>query len=378
MGPLAGIKIVEFGGMGSAPFCAQMLTDMGAQSIRIERKDGPAVRLGAPKYNILFRGRKAIYIDFKKAEGIKIALKLIEKADATIEGFRPGAMERLGLGPEACLQHNPKLVYGRLTGWGQDGPLCQVAGHDINYLALSGGLHAIGRKGGQPIPPLNIIADYAGGGLMLAFGIVCALMERHHSGRGQVVDAAMIDGCAALFGSFYGWWQAGVWQNQRGVNILDTGAHFYNTYETADGKYIALGSLEPAFYKQMLELVGIDDPDFKEQMDSHRWPELKEKLAAVIKKKTRQQWCDIMQDADACFAPVLSFDEAIAYSHNKARKTFIEIDGVMQPAPAPRFSISQPEVKEPPTEPGVHTRQALLEWGFGNEEIDALKASEVI
>jgi len=377
MGPLKGLKIVEFGGIGPGPFCAQMLADMGAEIIRIERKGAPGAATAA-KYNIWHRSRRSIDLDLKKPEGIAAALQLVETADALIEGFRPGVMERLGLGPDVCLERNPGLIYGRMTGWGQEGPLKQAAGHDINYLAISGGLHAIGRAGQPPVPPLNIIGDLGGGGLMLAYGIMCAVFERQNSGKGQVVDAAMVDGCAMLMGAFYGWLSAGTWKDERGANLLDTGTHFYDTYETADGKYISLGSIEPQFYKLLMSLAEIDDPEFKEQMNPKLWPKLKEKIAAVFKTKTRDQWCEIMEGTDVCFAPVLSLSEASKHPHNVERNTFVEIEGVVQPAPAPRFSRTKAEIQGPPPVPGEHTEVALQDWGFSPEAVENLRKAGVI
>jgi alpha-methylacyl-CoA racemase len=372
MGPLNGIRIVEFGGIGAVPFCAQMFADMGAGVIRIERKDGPKARLGAAECNVWFRGRDAVFLDFKKPETRSLVFKLIDKADATIEGFRPGVMERLGLGPEACLARNPRLIYGRLTGYGRQGPLAHAAGHDINYLALSGALHAIGPRQGRPVPPLNIVADLAGGGLMLAFGMVCALLERRTSGRGQVVDAAMVDGCAALMGAFYGWWAGGVWRETRGSNLLDGGAPFYGTYETADGKYVALGAIEPEFYRTLLRCIGADDLDAGDQMDEGRWKTLKDRLIEVFKSKTRDEWCALMAGHEACFAPVLSFEEALHHPHNQARKTFTRIRGIPQPAPTPRFSRSRPNQPSPPGAPHPRVRDALLAWGLAPEDLSGV------
>lgn len=377
MGPLEGIKIIEFGGIGAVPFCGQMLADMGARIVRIERKNGPNARLGEAKFNVWFRNRHSIFLDFKQSKSREILFKLIERADATIEGFRPGVMEKLGLGPDECFARNPKLIYGRLTGYGREGPLSMAAGHDINYLALSGGLHAIGHQGDRPVPPLNILGDLSGGGLMLAFGVVCALHERHKSGKGQVVDAAMVDGCATLLGAFYGWWAGRVWRDDRGVNLLDSGAPFYDTYETSDGKYIAVGSIEPEFYRAMLKSAGIAaDPG--EQMNTKRWPEMKEKLAEMFRSKTRDEWCAIMEGADACFAPVLSFSEAIGHPHNVARETFVDVEGVVQPAPAPRFSRSRPEIVIPAAEPGENVFITLSEWGFSRLDIAAFKNGGLI
>ena len=373
MGPLSGIRIIEFGGIGAIPFCGQMLADMGANIIRIERKGGPKARLGQAKFNIWFRGRNAIYLDFKKPEIKTLIFRMIDKADGTIEGFRPGVMERLGFGPDVCLHRNPKLIYGRLTGYGRQGPLSEAAGHDINYLALSGGLNAIGHKGGPPVPPLNILADLGGGGLMLAFGLVCAMLERKTSGKGQVVDASMVDGCAALLGAFYGWWAAGVWREERGVNLLDSGAPFYDTYETSDGKYIAIGAIEPEFYASLLKKIGLDDVDLEQQMNQKEWCLLKKRITAVIKSKPRDEWTAILDGEDTCFSPVLSFEEAIYHPHNVSQKTFLDIDGVKQPAPTPRFSRTQPEVPKAPKEPDMSVDQSLAAWGLSLNEIMGLQ-----
>jgi alpha-methylacyl-CoA racemase len=378
MGPLEGTKIIEMGGIGPGPFCAQMLADMGADILRVERW-GSARRMLEPKHDVWHRGRRSISINLKKPEGVEAFLKLIEQSDALIEGFRPGVMEKLGLGPDECLARNPMLIYGRMTGWGQDGPLATVAGHDINYIALAGALHAIGRPGQNPVAPLNLLGDLGGGGLLLAFGIVCALLEAKKSGEGQVVDAAMVDGAAILMGFFFGLRNAGMWTDDRGTNLLDGGAHFYDTYETADGKWVSVGSIEPQFYALLLKHTGLDaDPDFETQMDPSEWPKLKEKIAAVFKAKTRDEWCEIMDGTDVCFAPVLTFEEAINHPHNVERGTFVEVDGSMQPAPAPRFSRTKPEITGPASEPGSDTESALADWGFGRDEIEALKSAEAI
>jgi len=378
MGPLKDVKILEVGGIGPGPFCAHVLADMGADIIRVDRK-GQTALLVESKYDIWRRGRRSITLDLRKPEGVELALTLIEKADALIEGFRPGVMEKLGLSPEICLKRNPKLVFGRMTGWGQEGPLSKVAGHDINYIALSGALHAIGQAGENPSIPLNLVGDLGGGGMFLAFGIMCALYEAQKSGKGQVVDAAMVDGASILMGAFYGMWAAGVCNDKRGTNMLDGGAHFYNTYETKDGKWVAIGSIEPQFYALLLKHAGIeDDPDFNNQLDIAKWPELKKKLAEIFKNKTRDQWCEIMGDVDICFAPVLSYEEAVKHPHNVARKTFIEIDGIAQPAPAPRFSRTKTDIPLHPPKPGEHNRSALLDWGISDTEIEKLKKADVI
>ena len=377
MGPLEGMKILEVGGIGAAPFCGYMLSDMGADILRIDFKGRPRSYLEA-KYDVLYRNRRSISIDLKNPAGVKAVLRLIEQSEALIEGFRPGVMERLGIGPEVCFKRNPRLVFGRMTGWGQEGPLSQAAGHDINYIALAGTLHAIGRPGEKPVPPINLLGDFGGGGMLLAFGIMCAVYEVRKSGKGQVVDAAMIDGAAALMAVFYGMSAAGEWSDQHGTNLLDGGAHFYDTYETADGKWVSIGSLEPQFYELLLKYTGIDDPKFQPQANRERWPELKEKTAEVFKSKTRDEWCKIMEGTDVCFAPVLSFEEAVNHPHNIARNTFVAVEEVMQPAPTPRFSRTQPEIKWAPPNPGEHTESALADWGFDAGELKALKISGAV
>ncbi|HUW36506.1 MAG TPA: CaiB/BaiF CoA-transferase family protein [Rhodocyclaceae bacterium] len=377
-GPLAGVRVVEMVGIGPGPFCAMMLADMGAQVIRIDQKRGSA-RAVLPgqgtRFDVLARGRSAIAVDLKQPGAAELVLRLVAAADALIEGYRPGVMERLGLGPELCLERKPALVYGRMTGWGQTGPLAQAAGHDLNYIALSGALHAMGRPEAPPPPPLNLVGDFGGGGMMLAFGVVCALLEARASGKGQVVDAAMTDGAALLTAMVYGFKAAGAWSNSRGANLLDGGAHFYDSYACADGKYVAIGAIEPQFYALLLEVCGITDPDFSAQMDTRRWPELKAKLAAVLATKTRDQWCALMAGSDVCFAPVLDLDEAPAHPHNRARQTFIDIDGVVQPAPAPRFSRTPPGVPSPPAAAGPGTDAILADWGLAAEEISAMRAA---
>lgn len=368
MGPLAGVRVVEFRGLGPGPHAAMLFSDMGADVIRIDRKGQGAV----DKSEITLRGRRAVALDMKKSEGVEAALKLIDKADALIEGFRPGVMERLGVGPEVCLKRNPRLVYGRMTGWGQFGPLAKVAGHDINYISLSGVLHSIGRQGEKPVPPLNLVGDFGGGALYLAFGMVCALLEARTSGQGQVIDAAMTDGSASLMAMIYGLAASGDWKDARGVNFLDSGAHFYNTYETKDGKWISIGSIEPQFYRELLEKTGMTAPAFENQNDRQEWPELRTRLAGVIKTKTRDEWDAIMLGTDVCYAPILSMSEAPSHPHNAARGTFVEIDGVVQPAPAPRFSRTAPEIQGPPQSPD--NRASLGAWGFSSSEIDALEA----
>ncbi len=376
MGPLNGVKIIEVGGIGPGPFCGMMLSDMGADIIRVERKGG--LSLSESKYDLLTRNRRSISINLRNPQGVHTLLRMLEQVDALQEGFRPGVMEKLGIGPDVCLKRNPRLVYGRMTGWGQEGPLARAAGHDINYIALSGALHTIGRKGQKPVPPLNLVGDFGGGGMLLAFGMVCALYETRKSGIGQVVDAAMTDGSATLMAMTYGLKAAGLWTDKPGTNLLDTGAHFYDTYETADHKFIAIGSIEPQFYELLLKLAEIDDPDFQNQLDFAQWPQLKEKLSIVFKTKTREAWCEIMEGSDVCFAPVLSMSEAPEHPHNKQRKTFIKNEGVLQPAPAPRFSRTEPEIKGPPPTPGQDTENVLADFGFSGREIESLKLSEAI
>ena len=380
-GPLAGLKIVEMVGLGPGPFCAMMLADMGAEVIRIDQKRKPGSKTLAhlnTRYDVTARGRRSLALDLKKPRAVAVALQLIAGADALIEGYRPGVMERLGLGPDICLQANPRLVYGRMTGWGQTGPLAAAAGHDINYIALTGALHAIGRPAEPPPPPLNLVGDFGGGAMMLAFGIVCALLEARNSGKGQVIDAAMTDGAALLAAMIYGFKAFGGWSTQRGANLLDGGAHFYDSYACADGKFVAIGSIEPQFYALLLELCAITDGDFQAQMDADAWPQLKDKLRALFKTRTREQWCALLEGTDVCFAPVLDLEEAPQHAHNRARQTFIDIAGVVQPAPAPRFSRTPPEVTRPPAGAGEHSAEVLADWGLSPDEIQALKEEAII
>ena len=370
-GPLSGYKIIEIAGIGPGPFAAMLLADMGAEVIRVDRAQsvtGPAPE--NPNFDLLLRGRKNIALDLKNPDGVNALLELVEKADAIIEGFRPGVMERLGVGPDVCLARNPKLVFGRMTGWGQEGMYAQAAGHDINYISLAGALAHYGRAGEAPVPPLNMVGDFGGGGMFLAYGVVCALLEAQKSGKGQVVDTAMVDGTAVLMTMFWAMKAIGAHdENKPGTNLLDTGAHFYDVYQCKDGKYISLGSIEPQFYKLLLELSGLDsDPDFKKQMDRSMWPSLKEKVRATFLKKTRDEWCKIMEATDVCFAPVLTMSEAAEHPHNKERHTFIDAFGQTQPAPAPRFSRSTPTIAMPPAHPGQHTAEVLKAWGVSNVE----------
>jgi alpha-methylacyl-CoA racemase len=377
-GPLAGIKVLELAGIGPGPFCGMMLADMGADVVRIDRAD--RVKGGdpaKPPKDVLARGRRSVAVDLKQAEGVETVLKLVEQADVLIEGFRPGVTERLGLGPDVCAERNPKLVYGRMTGWGQEGPMAHAAGHDINYIALAGALEPIGRKGQRPLPPLNLVGDFGGGGMLLAFGVVSALVERATSGKGQVVDAAMVDGAATLMAMFHSMNAMGVW-GERGTNLLDTGAHFYDTYETSDGKYISLGSIEPQFYAELIEKSGLAGEELPQQMDQSQWPALKEKFEALFKQKTREQWCDLMEGSDICFAPVLSLSEAPKHPHNVHRETFVERSGVVQPAPSPRFGRTNPQLDRPPSHAGQHSEQVLADYGFDAAEIARLRDAKAI
>jgi alpha-methylacyl-CoA racemase len=379
MGPLEGIKVVEFAGIGPGPFAAMVLADLGAEVLRIDRAQNvTGTDPASPSLDLLNRGRRSAGLDLKRPEGVETALRLIDAADALIEGFRPGVMERLGLGPDVCLQRNPRLVYGRMTGWGQNGPLAHAAGHDINYISLAGALGPIGRKGEAPVPPLNLVGDFGGGGMLLVIGVLAALVERQRSGRGQVVDAAMVDGAALLMTIFHGMRAAGYWTDERGTNLLDTGAHFYDVYETADGEYVSVGSIEPQFYAELVDLAGLEGDDLPPQMSRDNWPDMKERLARIFKQKTRAEWCQIMEGSDVCFAPVLSIPEAYEHPHNRARGTFLEIAGTPQPGPAPRFDRTPAEISGPPPHAGQHTDLALSSWGFSDEEIAELRSAKAI
>src|ERR1700683_954378 len=330
MGVLSGYRVIELAGIGPGPMCAMLLSDMGADVLRIDRAADAGLGIAMdPKYSLLNRGRRSVAFDLKKTEAIEAVLKLVAKADALIEGFRPGVTERLGLGPDDCLKRNPRLIYGRMTGWGQEGPLALAAGHDINYIALSGALHSIGGKGEGAVPPLNLVGDFGGGALYLALGVVAGLLEAQKSGKGQVVDAAMVDGAASLMTAIYGMHGSGFWNNERGDNILDTGAHYYEVYETRDGKHVAIGSVAGKFYDELLELSGLKREELARQNDRDHWPAMKQKVAAIFKTKTRDEWCKIMEGSDVCFAPVLSMTEAPKHPHNRHRGTFIEDDGVV-------------------------------------------------
>ncbi len=379
MGPLSGVRIVELAGLGPAPFCAMMLADHGAEVIRVDRVSEGFGLAGDPARDVLSRSRKGIRVNLKCAPGAALLRRLCQSADGLIEGFRPGVMERLGLGPEVLLADNPKLVYGRVTGWGQDGPYAQMAGHDINFIALSGALHACGVAGGKPVPPLNLVGDFGGGGMLLAFGMVAALLHARSSGKGQIIDCAITEGSAVLMSMMYSLRAAGRWADQRGVNMLDSGAHYYNTYETSDGKYVAVGAVEPQFYTQLLRLVGLpEDERFQAQNDSSRWALLRDELVRVFKSKTREQWCAILEGTDACFAPVLSMSEAPAHPHNIARGAFVAIDGIVQPAPAPRYSQTPLATPTVVGSGDAVTEEILGALGYSSPQIGELKAGGVV
>ncbi len=382
MGPLAGMRIIEFGGIGPAPFCGMLFADMGADVIVIDRKR-VATNTFAPsqaaKFVLANRGKKSIALDLKQAATTELVLRLLENADGLIEGFRPGVMERLGLGPDICLAANPKLVYGRMTGWGQYGPLSQSAGHDLNYIALSGALYYGGRANSPPSSPPTLVGDVGGGALMLLAGMLAALINVQKSAQGQVVDAAITDGAALATTLLYGLHQEGRWQSRRQANLLDGGSHWYDCYECADGKFISLAALEPGFYALLLQKLGLDeDPDFAEQFDAARWPRLKQRFVEIFKGRTRHEWCDLLEGTDVCFAPVLDFDEAPQHAHNRARQTFTSLAGVTQPAPAPRFSETATKISSPPPEPGEQTDEVLRMTGLTGDEIAALRAGHVI
>ena len=374
-GPLRGFRVIELAGIGPGPFCGMMLSDMGAEVIRVERRRADAGDGKRPR-DVMARNRRSISVDLKTPEGVEVVLRLCKTADALFEGFRPGVTERLGVGPEPCMARNPQLVYGRMTGWGQTGPLARAAGHDINYIGLAGALHAIGEPGGKPVPPLNLVGDFGGGGMLLAFGLVCGLLEASRSGKGQVVDAAMVDGAAALMAGFFS--MGSFFSDKRGTNLLDGGAHFYNTYETKDGEHICVGAIEPQFYKLLVEHSGVDAERFGQQMDATAWEDRKAELAQVFKTRTRDEWCEIMEGTDICFAPVLSIREAPEHPHNKERQTFVEVDGLMQPAPAPRFSRTVPEIGFPAPVPGADSAAVLGSSGFDAMEIVELQEQGVV
>jgi alpha-methylacyl-CoA racemase len=372
-GPLSGLKIIEFAGIGPGPFCGMLLSDLGADVIRIDRKPNTgAAAPQASKYDVTTRGRRSIALDLKQPAAIEVCLRLIESADALFEGFRPGVMERLGLGPAVTLERNARLVFGRMTGWGQDGPYAQVAGHDINYIALTGALHAIGSDE-KPAVPLNVVGDFGGGALYLAFGLLAAIIHARETGRGQVVDCAITDGVASLMAMIYGWKSSGFWTDKRGSNVIDGGSHFYNAYQCADGQWISIGPVEPQFYDLLLQKLEIDDPRFKQKRDKDSWPVLKARLTATFKSKTRAEWCALLDGTDVCFAPVLTMEEAPKHPHNIARGTFVEIEDVVQPGPAPRFSLTPGQIQRPPAAAGAHNDEVLADWGFSAAELTELR-----
>jgi len=379
MGALDGVRVIELAGIGPGPFCGMMLADQGAEVIQVDRV--AAVRGGDPARppgNVNGRGRRSIGVDLKSPEGVETVLRLVEGAGMVFEGFRPGVAERLGVGPDDCLARNPAIVYGRMTGWGQDGPYSSMAGHDINYIALAGVLAHIGRSDSGPVPPMNLVGDFGGGGMYLAYGMVCALLEARNSGKGQVVDAAMVDGAASLMSFIHGMLASGFHSPERGTNLLDTGAHFYDVYECADGGWISLGSIEPQFYAELLDKLGLDAERFGKQNDRDLWPELSEEIAAVVRMKTRDEWDAVLEGSDVCYAPVLTVDEAIRHPHNVARGTFIDVGGITQPGPAPRLSRTPGEVRRPPAHAGQHTDEVLSEAGFDDDEVAALRASGAV
>ena len=379
MGPLQGLRVIELAGIGPCPMCAMLLAELGADVVRVDRPAASGLGIDmAPEFHLLNRSRPSIAVDLKHPDGVETVLRLVESADALIEGFRPGVAERLGLGPQHCAARNPRLVFGRVTGWGQDGPLAKSAGHDLNYIALTGALDAIGRRGAPPTPPLNLVGDFGGGALYLALGVVAALHEARASGKGQTVDAAMIDGAASLMTSAYALRAAGVGDAPRGENILDSGAHFYDVYETSDGRYVSVAPVEPKFYAELLRRIGLESRDAPHSADRTEWPQSKARLAALFRTRTRDEWCAILEGTDACFAPVLGMDEAHRHPHNAARATFVERDGIVQANAAPRLSRTPAGIRCSPPAPGSGTRSVLADWGFGAGEIDDLAARGVI
>ncbi len=375
MGVLSGVKIVEFAGIGPGPFCCMLLADMGAEVIRVDRAMNVGKEPYEPRFNNLLRGRKNVALDLKHPDGVETALKLCDQADILIEGFRPGVMERLELGPDVVFARNKKIVYGRMTGWGQDGPIAKTPGHDINYIALTGALYAIGSKEGGPVPPLNLVGDFGGGALYMAMGALAAYIEAQKSGTGQIVDCSMVEGAASLMSSVYGMLADGRYIEEREANRLDGGCHHYNVYATSDGEHICIGSNEPQFYAEMLKTVGLDQTKLPAQTDQDHWPEMTERLAAIFKTKTREEWTEIMEQKEICYAPVLRPSEAIKHHHNMARNTFIDVDGFAQPGPAPKFSRTESRTPMGAAYAGQHTEEALADWGFGLDEVAALTAS---
>ena len=378
MGPLKGLRVIELAGIGPGPYCAMLLADLGADVIRVDRLS--ATDLGVPvdrRFDVKGRNRRSVAVDLKSPAGRDVVLRLVAQADVLMEGFRPGVAERLGLGPDVCCERNPRLVYGRMTGFGQQGPLAQAAGHDLNYIALTGALHAIGPAQGEPLPPLNLVGDYGGGSMFLALGILSALFERQTSGQGQVVDAAMVDGASSLMSLFHGLQAAGQWSPQRGSNLLDGGAPFYSTYPTKDAKYVSLAPLEPKFFAELVRRLDLDPAYVSQQYDRSCWPRMRQDIAQRIAQRTRDEWSALLEGTDVCFAPVLSLQEAPTHAHALERQAFVQVDGFMQPSPAPRFERSVPEVPTPAPEVGEHTQAVLLEFGFTKQEVAALQAQGV-
>jgi alpha-methylacyl-CoA racemase len=376
-GPLAGFRILEIGAIGPGPFCAMLLADLGAEVLRLDRSAERASE-AVSETPLLGRGRRSIALDLKHPRGLATLLRMVEQVDGLIEGFRPGVTERLGFGPDVCLARNPRLVYGRMTGWGQEGPLASVAGHDINYIALSGALAAMGRAGEKPLPPLNVVGDFGGGGMLLAFGMLAALLERERSGKGQVVDAAMTDGVGLLMTMFYEMLPSGAWKTERGSNLLDTGAPFYDVYETSDGKYVSVGALEPKFFAELMHKLELRDVDLARQNDPATWPALRKRIDTRMREKTRAEWEEVFAGSDACFAPVLDMREAPRHPHHQARRAFVDVGGVQQPAPAPRFSRTETAVPAPFALPGEHGEAILHELGFAPDEVDVLKGERAL
>ena len=378
-GPLEGVRIIELAGLGPAPFAGMMLADAGADIIRVDRSDRATYPpREEPHVDLMNRGRRSVAVDLKNPDGVALVLRLVEGADGLMEGFRPGVAERLGLGPDVCLARNPRLVYGRMTGYGQEGPMAQAAGHDIDYIALSGALEAMGRAGERPLPPLNLVGDFGGGGMLLAYGMVAAILGARTTGQGQVIDAAMVDGAASLMTMTYTLRSAGIWQDARGTNLLDTGAHFYEVYETSDGRYFSVGAIEPQFYAELIRLLGLEDEELPHQMDREQWPAMKRRFAEVFATRSRDEWAGVFDGSDACAAPVLGVGEATEHPHNKVRGTFTEVAGVVQPAPSPRFLGTPGAIRRPPPNPGQHGDEALADWGLTTAEIEELRSAAAI
>jgi alpha-methylacyl-CoA racemase len=381
MGPLGGIRVLEIAGIGPGPHCATLLSDLGAEVLRVDRLQAvpeKAADRDAPHWDLLARGRRSVGVDLKHPDAAALVLRLVERADVLIEGFRPGVAERLGIGPVECLGRNPALIYGRMTGWGQSGPLAHAPGHDINYIALAGALYPIGDPDQPPVPPLNFVGDFGGGSMFLALGIASALFERERSGQGQVVDAAMVDGAAHLTTLFQGLRNAGMWSEERGVNLIDGAAPFYGVYETRDGQYVSLGNVEEQFHRRALELMGLDERELPPQSDRRSWDQMKQRFRDLIRQKTRDEWCELMEGEEVCFAPVLPLSEVATHPHNAARGVIVELDGVPQPAPAPRFSRTPGSIQGPPAGPGQHTATALADWGIDDAEIARLRDAKAI